>query len=99
MAQTLPDIIPTWQLRMVKLLKLQKTLMVEKMKILLRDAMENGTIGLSFGLIYTPSCYSETEELIELAMVVKEYNGMISAHIRDEGFKRCQKQQGLPPKT
>ena len=57
-----------------------------KMKELLRDGMENGAIGLSFGLIYTPSCYAETDELIELAMVVKEYNGMLSAHIRNEGF-------------
>lgn len=60
---------------------------MEKMKEFLREAMENGAIGLSFGLIYTPSCYSETEELIELAKVVKEYNGMLSAHIRDESFK------------
>ena len=37
------------------------------MKALLRDALENGAVGLSFGLIYTPSCYAETEELIELA--------------------------------
>lgn len=60
---------------------------MERMKELLREAMENGALGLSFGLIYTPSCYSETEELIELAKVVKEYNGILSAHIRDEGFK------------
>lgn len=57
-----------------------------QMKELLREAMENGAIGLSYGLIYTPSCYADTDELIELAKVVKEYDGMISAHIRDEGF-------------
>jgi len=60
---------------------------IEKMKEYLREAMENGALGISFGLIYTPSCYAETEELIELAKVVKEYDGMISAHIRNEGFK------------
>ncbi len=60
---------------------------MEKMKELLKDAMENGAIGLSFGLIYTPSCYAETDELIELANIVKEYGGMLSTHIRDEGFK------------
>ncbi len=59
---------------------------MEKMKALLRDAMENGALGLSFGLIYTPSCYADTEELLELARVVKEYDGMLSAHIRDEKF-------------
>lgn len=57
---------------------------MEKMKDLLRDAMDAGAMGISFGLIYTPSCYSETEELIELARVAKEKGGMIAAHIRDE---------------
>lgn len=57
-----------------------------QMKALLRDAMENGAVGLSFGLIYTPSCYADIYELIELAKVVKEYNGVISAHIRNESF-------------
>ncbi len=60
---------------------------MEEMKALLRDALENGAIGLSFGLIYTPSCYAETDELIELAKVVSEYNGLLSAHIRNEGFE------------
>lgn len=58
-----------------------------QMKELLKEAMENGAIGLSYGLIYTPSCYANTDELIELAKVVKEYGGIISAHIRDEKFE------------
>lgn len=57
---------------------------LEKMKELLREALENGALGVSFGLIYTPSCYAETDELIELAKVAAEYDAMISAHIRDE---------------
>ncbi|MBQ4527933.1 MAG: D-aminoacylase [Clostridia bacterium] len=60
---------------------------MNEMKTLLREAMENGAIGLSFGLIYTPSCYADTKELIELVKVVKEYNGIVSAHIRNEGFE------------
>lgn len=58
---------------------------LEQMKMLLREAMENGALGLSFGLMYNPGCYSETEELVELAKVVAEYDGVISAHIRNEG--------------
>lgn len=58
---------------------------LEKMKALVAEAMENGALGLSFGLIYTPSCYAETTELVELAKVVKKYGGILSAHIRDEG--------------
>ena len=57
---------------------------LEQMKDLLRDAMDAGAMGISFGLIYSPSCYSTTEELVELAKVAKEKNGMISAHIRNE---------------
>lgn len=60
---------------------------LEKMKELLRDAMENGAMGLSLGLIYPPSSYADTSELIELAKTVKEYNGIVSAHIRNEGDK------------
>ncbi len=58
---------------------------LETMKAHLRDAMEHGALGLSFGLQYAPSCYADTAELIELAKVVAEYNGVLSAHIRNEG--------------
>jgi len=58
---------------------------LEQMKALLRDAIEHGAIGISFGLIYTPSCSAQTDELIALAKVAAEYNGMIAAHIRNEG--------------
>lgn len=59
---------------------------MSQMKALLCDAMENGALGISFGLVYTPSCYAGIDELIELAKVVKSYNGLISAHIRNESF-------------
>lgn len=57
---------------------------LEKMKELLNDAMENGAAGLSTGLIYTPSCYAETKEIIELAKVLKPYNGFYASHMRNE---------------
>ncbi len=57
---------------------------LERMKALLADAMDAGALGVSFGLIYTPSCYARTDELIALAKVAKEKGGMISAHIRNE---------------
>ena len=57
-----------------------------EMKALLCDAMENGAVGLSYGLIYTPGCYADINELTELAGIVKEYGGVISAHIRSESF-------------
>ena len=57
---------------------------LETMKELLRDAMDAGAMGVSFGLIYTPSCYATLEELIALAKVAAEKGGMVSAHIRSE---------------
>ena len=57
---------------------------LEKMKELLREALENGAMGISFGLIYTPSCYADTEELVELAKVAAEYHALAAAHIRNE---------------
>lgn len=57
---------------------------LEQMGDLLRDGIQAGALGVSFGLIYTPSCYAQTEELIYLAKVAKECGGMISAHIRSE---------------
>lgn len=58
---------------------------LEKMKALVRDAMEHGALGMSFGFFYSPGCYAKTEEAIELAKVVGEYHGVLAAHIRDEG--------------
>ncbi len=56
-----------------------------EMKRLLRQAMEEGAMGMSAALIYTPAVFSSTEELVELAQVVAEYDGMYISHIRSEG--------------
>jgi N-acyl-D-amino-acid deacylase len=56
----------------------------EQMKILVREAMEQGAFGMSTGLIYVPGRYSETSEVIELAKVVAEYGGVYFTHIRNE---------------
>ncbi len=57
---------------------------LEDMKALLREGMEAGALGVTFGLIYPPSCFAETYELVELAKVVAEYGGIIAAHLRNE---------------
>ena len=56
-----------------------------KMQQLLRRCMEEGAMGVSFGLIYPPGVYSNTEEMIALAQVVAEYGGVLTAHVRGEG--------------
>ncbi|NLU05111.1 MAG: D-aminoacylase [Firmicutes bacterium] len=57
---------------------------IEKMKNLVRDAMEQGAFGMSTGLVYVPGRFSETGEIIELAKVVAEYGGIYFTHIRNE---------------
>lgn len=58
---------------------------MQKMKDLLKQAMEEGAFGLSTGLTYVPSEFSSTEELIELSKVIAEYGGMYNSHMRNEG--------------
>jgi len=55
------------------------------MRELVREAMEEGAVGLGSSLIYAPACYAPTKELIELAKVVGEYDGLYISHIRSEG--------------
>lgn len=59
---------------------------MEQMKNLLREAMEEGAIGLSTGLIYTPCCYATSEEIVELVKVIKPYNGIYATHMRNESY-------------
>ena len=56
-----------------------------RMRQLVRQAMEEGALGLGSSLIYVPGLYADTEELVELAKVVGEYNGLYISHLRSEG--------------
>ena len=58
---------------------------MEKMKQLTDEAMREGAMGLGTSLIYAPAFYAKTDELIELAGVVGDYNGMYISHMRSEG--------------
>jgi N-acyl-D-amino-acid deacylase len=58
---------------------------LDSMKILVRQAMEEGAIGISSALIYAPASFSRTDELIELCKEASKYNGMYISHIRSEG--------------
>jgi dihydroorotase/N-acyl-D-amino-acid deacylase len=55
-----------------------------KMKLLVDQAMRDGAIGLSSGLIYPPNSFATTEELIELAKVAAKHGGIYASHIRSE---------------
>ncbi len=54
------------------------------MKTMVRRGMEEGALGFSSGLFYSPASFSDTEEVIELARVSAEFGGLYDAHIRDE---------------
>lgn len=58
---------------------------LERMKALVRQAMEEGALGVGSSLIYAPAFYAKTDELIELCKVAAEYGGMYISHIRSEG--------------
>jgi N-acyl-D-aspartate/D-glutamate deacylase len=58
---------------------------IEAMKKLVAQAMEEGAMGLSTALLQPPSSLATTANLIELAKVSKQYGGIYSSHIRDEG--------------
>ena len=60
---------------------------MEFMKTQLREAMEDGAIGMSSGLPYAPAVFSSTEELIELASVLKEFQAPFACHLREETWK------------
>ena len=57
---------------------------LEAMKALVAEAMEDGVFGLATSLIYPPATYASTEELIELAKVAAQYNGVYFSHMRNE---------------
>jgi len=56
----------------------------KKMEELVVQAMKDGAVGLSTGLIYLPGMYSNTEEVIGLAKSAASYNGVYASHIRNE---------------
>jgi dihydroorotase/N-acyl-D-amino-acid deacylase len=57
---------------------------VEKMRLLVRQGMEDGAFGLSSGLFYVPGAFTPTEEVIELAKVAGQMGGIYISHMRDE---------------
>jgi signal transduction histidine kinase len=55
---------------------------LQRMGRLVREAMEQGAIGLSSGMDYIPSRYAETEELIALCREIAPFDGVYVTHMR-----------------
>ncbi len=56
-----------------------------RMEALVEQAMRDGAVGFSTGLIYIPGTYSKTPEVVGLARAAAKYNGVYASHIRNEG--------------
>ena len=58
---------------------------LDEMKKLVREAMQDGAVGVSTSLEYTPAPYAKTEELIALASEAAKFGGIYATHMRSEG--------------
>jgi len=60
---------------------------LKQMESIVEQAMKDGAVGLSTGLIYVPGTYAKTDEVVALARVVAKYQGLYATHMRNEGDK------------
>lgn len=60
---------------------------ITKMQELVAQAMSEGAVGFSTGLIYIPGTYSNSDEVAALAKVAGQVGGVYASHMRDEGEK------------
>jgi len=61
-----------------------------RMKAIMETAMKAGAMGMTTALIYPPSSYTTTDELVEMAKVAGRYGGFYASHIRGEGKELVQ---------
>ena len=60
---------------------------LDSMKGLVKQAMEEGAMGVGTSLIYPPAFFAKTNELVELSKVASSYGGSYISHMRSEGDK------------
>ena len=60
---------------------------LEQMQEIVGQAMRDGAVGLSTGLLYVPGTYAETEEVVSLAAVASRHGGVYATHMREQGAK------------
>ena len=58
---------------------------LEQMQQIVRDAMQEGAMGVASSLMYPPGLFADTAELIALSEAAAEFDGMYVSHMRDEG--------------
>ena len=60
---------------------------LQRMRALVRQAMQEGAVGVGSSLIYAPANFAETPELIAITEEAAKCGGMYISHMRDEGPK------------
>lgn len=68
---------------------------LDSMRMLVRQAMQEGAMGVGSSLIYPPDFFADTKELIALCREAAKYNGMYISHLRSEGTKLLEALQEL----
>jgi N-acyl-D-amino-acid deacylase len=58
---------------------------MQAMVAALERGMDEGALGLSTGLVYSPACFSSPEELATLIAVAGRKGGILATHMRSEG--------------
>ncbi|MDR3051181.1 MAG: amidohydrolase family protein [Oscillospiraceae bacterium] len=53
-----------------------------RIEAIIRQGMDQGMFGLSFGLDYVPSRYADIDELCAMTALIKDYGGVCVAHLR-----------------
>ena len=57
------------------------------METIVKEAMEEGAMGIGSSLIYAPGDYADSEELVALSSIASEYGGMYISHMRNEDHR------------
>ena len=57
---------------------------LDHMRALVAQAMKDGAVGLSTGLIYLPGTFAKTDEIVALAKVASAHGGIYASHMRSE---------------
>lgn len=60
---------------------------IGRMRLLAREAMAAGAIGVSTGTFYEPASSAPTAEIIEVCRPLTEFNGLYVTHMRDEAAR------------
>ena len=58
---------------------------LDRMRAIMDTAMRAGAMGMTTALIYPPSSFAKTDELVAVAEVAAKYGGIYASHIRGEG--------------